>query len=113
MNMSATRERRRQRQQHVAGEAAVRRVHADLPPNLEALAHDVREVVENLRQVAAGVALDQHGGDEEPDVENATRSASSFSASRSGRPKFCWSKVFLNSGPTGAGNSSATMPIAV
>ncbi len=27
------------------------------------------------------------------------RSASWFSASRSGRPKFCWSNVFLNSGP--------------
>ena len=62
-------ERRRQRQQHVAGEAAVRRVHAHLPLDLEALAHDVREVVENLRQVAAGLALDQHRGDEEPHVE--------------------------------------------
>ena len=41
------------------------------------------------------------------------RSASSLSASRSGRPKFCWSNVFLNSGPTGSGSSSATMPIAV
>ena len=61
---------RRQRQQHVAGEAAVRRVHAHLPQNLEPLADDVREVVENLRQVAAGLALDQHGGDEEPDVED-------------------------------------------
>ncbi len=30
------------------------------------------------------------------------RSASWNSASRSGRPKFCWSKVFLNSGPTGS-----------
>ncbi len=64
-------ERRRQRQQHVAGEAAVRRVHAHLALDLEALADDVREVVENLRQVAAGVALDQHRGDEEPHVEQA------------------------------------------
>ena len=39
------------------------------------------------------------------------RSDSSFSASRSGRPKFCWSNVFLNSGPTGSGSSSATMPM--
>ena len=87
MNDSATRERRRQRQQHVAGEAAVRRVHAHLPLDLEPLAHDVREVVENLRQVAAGLALNQHGGDEEPDVEHAARARdSSLSASRSGRP---------------------------
>ena len=41
------------------------------------------------------------------------RSASSFSASRSGRPKFCWSNAFLNSGPTGSCSSSATMPMAV
>ena len=67
------RQRRRQRQQHVAGEAAVRGVHAHLPLDLEPLAHDVREVVENLGQVAAGVALNQHGGDEEPDVEDRRR----------------------------------------
>ena len=40
----------RQRHQHVAGEAAVRRVHAHLAEDLEPLAHDVREVVENLRR---------------------------------------------------------------
>ena len=103
----------RQRQQHVAGESAVRRVHAHLPRESESLADDVRQVVENLRQVAAGLALDRHRRDEEADVESGTRSAISFSASRSGRPKFCWSKVFLNSGPTGVGSSSATMPSAV
>ena len=70
MNESATRQERRQRQQHVAGEAAVRRVDAHLPLDLEPLAHHVREVVENLRQVAAGVALNQDGGDEEPHVED-------------------------------------------
>ena len=69
MNDSATAERRRQRQQHVRREAAVRRVDAHLAQHLEPLADDVREVVENLRQVAAGVALDQHRGDEEADVE--------------------------------------------
>ena len=41
------------------------------------------------------------------------RSASWLSASLSGRPKFCCSKLFLNSMPTGAASSSATMPIAV
>ena len=69
MNDSATASAAGSAQQHVAGEAAVRGVHAHLPANLEPLAHDVREVVENLGQVAAGVALDQHGGDEEADVE--------------------------------------------
>ena len=63
-------ERRRQREQHVAGEAAVRGVHADLPLDLEPLAHDVREVVENLGEVAAGIPLDEHGRHEEADVEN-------------------------------------------
>ena len=62
---------RRQRQQHVAGEPAVRRVDAHLAEDLEPLADDVREVLENLREVAAGLALDQHRGGEEPDVERA------------------------------------------
>ena len=69
MNDSATREKRRQRHQHVPGEPAVRGVHAHLPANLEALANDGGEVVEDLRQVAAGLALDEHGGREEPHVE--------------------------------------------
>src|SRR4029077_14915252 len=53
----------------VPGEAAVRRVHADLAANLEPLADDMREVVEDFGEGAAGVTLDQHGGDEEADVE--------------------------------------------
>src|SRR5439155_3776675 len=60
---------RGQREEHVAREAAVRRVHAHLTQNLEALAHHVRQVVENLRQVAAGFALDDDGRHEEADVE--------------------------------------------
>src|SRR5581483_3270628 len=62
-------ERRRERHQDPAGEPAVRRMDADLAEDLEPLAHDVRQVVENLREVAAGVALNQDGGHEEPDVE--------------------------------------------
>ena len=53
-------ESRGQRQQDVAREAAVRRVDADLSQNLEALTHHVREVVENLGEVAAGFTLDRH-----------------------------------------------------
>src|SRR2546425_9866319 len=56
-------------QQHVAGEAPVGRVDAHLPLDLEALAHDVREVVEDLRQIAARLALNQHGRHEEPHVD--------------------------------------------
>ena len=62
-------EKRRQRHQHVTGEPAVRGVHAHLAANLESLADDGREVVENLRQVAAGLALNEHGGREEAHVE--------------------------------------------
>jgi hypothetical protein len=47
-----------------------------------------------------------HGGHEEAHVEQARPLASSFSASLSGRPKFCCSNVFLNSGPTGPAVSS-------
>src|SRR5712692_10581637 len=63
-------QRRRQGQQDEGGEAAVRGVHANLPADLESLADHVREVVENLGQIAAGFPLNQHGGDEEPDVED-------------------------------------------
>ena len=73
MNTSAIAEERRQREQHVAGHPAVRRVDPHLAQDLEALAHDVREVLENLGQVAAGLALDQHGGREEPHVEERHR----------------------------------------
>ena len=52
-------QRRRQAEQHVAGEAAVRGVHAHLPQDLEPLAHHVGEVVEDLGEVAAGLALDR------------------------------------------------------
>src|SRR5688572_26649554 len=45
-------EHRRQSEQHVAGEPAVRRVNPNLAEDLEALAHDVREVLEDLREVA-------------------------------------------------------------
>ena len=69
MNDSAMHQHRRQRQQHVAGESAVRRVDADLAENLEPLAHHVRQVLENLGEVAAGLTLNQHRGREEPDVE--------------------------------------------
>ena len=62
-------ERRRQPDEHPAGDAAVRRDDADLPLHPEPIADDRREVVENLGEVAAGLALRQHGGDEEPRVE--------------------------------------------
>ena len=69
MNESAIDEEHRQREQHVAGQPAVRRVDAHLAEDLEALADDVGEVLEDLGQVAAGLALDQDRGREEPHVE--------------------------------------------
>ena len=63
------RKRRRQGHQHVARHAPVRGVHPHLAENLEPLPDDVREVVEDLGEVAAGLALDQDGGDEEPHVD--------------------------------------------
>src|SRR5208282_1131792 len=51
------------------GEASLRGVDADLAQDFEALANDVGEVVENLGQVAAGLALQHHRGDEELDVD--------------------------------------------
>ncbi len=62
-------ERRGQSEKDETGEPPVRRVHAHLPLDLEPLADDVGEVVEDFRQVATGIALDQYGGDEKPYVE--------------------------------------------
>src|SRR4051812_15070967 len=55
-------EHRGQREQDVASQTAMRRVNTHLPENLESLPHDVRQVLEDLGQVAAGFALDQHRG---------------------------------------------------
>src|SRR3954452_11700368 len=60
---------RRQREQDVPGEASVRGVDPDLAQDLEALAHDVRELLQDLRQVAAGLPLNQHRGGEKAYVE--------------------------------------------
>ena len=79
---------RRQQHQHKACDPAVRRDHLDLAFYLEALPDDTREVVEHLRQVAAGFALRQDGGDEEARIHEGTP-AKAFSASGSGSPKFC------------------------
>src|SRR3954471_777493 len=64
------RQNRWQRQEHVSGEPAVSRVDADLAKNLEPLTNDMREVLENLREVAARLALDENRGREEPDIQN-------------------------------------------
>ncbi len=42
---------------------------SNLPLDLEAIADDRREVVEDLGEVAAGLTLGEHGGDEEARVE--------------------------------------------
>src|SRR5688500_5264028 len=52
-----------------AGQAAVCRARADVAENAEALADDARDRFHDLGQVAARLALDDHGGDEEPEIE--------------------------------------------
>src|SRR6516164_10143547 len=47
----------------------MRSVDAHLAKNLEALTHDMREVVQNLGEIAAGLALNRDGGHKEADVE--------------------------------------------
>ena len=42
---------------------------ADLALHSRSFANQSREVIEHLRKVAAGFALRQHGGNEEPGVE--------------------------------------------
>ena len=61
-----------------AGDPAVRRHHANLPFDLEAVANDRRQVVEHFRQVAAGLTLREHRGDEEPRIENGDASREGF-----------------------------------
>jgi hypothetical protein len=48
-------------------------VDPNLALNLEALADDVGQVVEDLGEVAAGFALQHDGGDEEFDVDERAR----------------------------------------
>src|SRR6478735_165253 len=63
-------EHRGQREQDVASHTAMRRINPHLPENLEALTHDVRQVLEDLGQVAARFALDQHGGSEKTHIDD-------------------------------------------
>src|SRR6187401_2246713 len=63
-------QRRWQACEHPAGDAAVRRDDLDLPLDLEAIADDRRKVVEDLGEIATGLALRQHRRDEEPRVEH-------------------------------------------
>ena len=59
----------RQGDQHDAGEPAFGRQGLHLAEDLEALADDVADLVEDFGQVAAGLPLDGHAGHEEPQVE--------------------------------------------
>ena len=64
-----TREDRRHHRQDPAGDPAVRARDAHLPLDPRPLADQRGQVVEDLREVAAGFALRQDRGDEEPRVE--------------------------------------------
>ena len=70
MNINAMQSTAGSAEQDVASHTAVRRVNPHLPENLEPLAHDVRQVLEDLGQVAAGFALDQHGGGEKTHIDD-------------------------------------------
>src|SRR5689334_14672163 len=65
---------RRQCEKHVAGEAAVRCMDADLASDLESLANDAAKVLENLREVATALALNGDGCHEELDIEQRNAS---------------------------------------
>jgi hypothetical protein len=67
-------------------------VGAHLPQDLEALAHDVRQVVEDLGQVAAGLALNRDARDEEPDVHHRHAFGQLVQRILERQPKFCCSK---------------------
>ena len=84
-------QRRREAGENPSGDPSVRGQHPHLPLHLEPLADDRREVVEHLAEVAAGLALRQHGGDEEARVDERDARREAFIASGSGIPKFCWS----------------------
>ena len=55
--------------EHPSGDAAVRARDANLPLDARPLANEPAQVVEHFGEVAAGFTLRQHGGDEEPGVE--------------------------------------------
>src|SRR5262245_36480112 len=60
----------RERRQNPAGDTPVRGDDTNLTFHAEAVTNDRRQIVEDLRQVAAGFALGEHGGHEEPGIEN-------------------------------------------
>ena len=58
-----------QGQQHDAREPAFARQGLDLAPDAEAVADQAADLVEDFGQVAAGLPLQDHGGDEELQIQ--------------------------------------------
>src|SRR5437762_6035563 len=61
---------KRKRADDVAREPRLRRLDANLSLNAEAFADRVTDVLQDLGEVAADFALNEHGGDAELEVEN-------------------------------------------
>ena len=70
------------------GEAALRGVDADLTKNFETLANDVREIVENFGEVAAGLALEHDGGDKKFYVDERDALGEIDERVADGKPEF-------------------------
>ena len=93
----------RQGQEDDAGEAAFAGQGLDLPPDAEAVADQAADLVEDFGQVAARLPLQDHGGDEEPQVEVGDALGQAVAGFRPwAMPRFCSSNTRPNSLPIGA-----------
>ncbi len=63
----------RHQHQNEAGNTAVGARGFDLPLEAKTLSDDVRELGENLTQIAAGLLLQKHGGDKESDIQQGNQ----------------------------------------
>ena len=75
------------------------------PRSLEALPNDIGQLVQDLRQVAAGAFLKEYGRKRRNAHERRDPLASFCSATSMGNPRLCSSKVRRNSPEIGSGNS--------
>ena len=98
-----------QGQEDDAGEASFAGEGLDLPPDAEAVADQVADLVEDFRQVAAGLPLQETAVTKNLRSRLGMRSARLCRLSSMGMPRFCSSKTRLNSLPMGAAISLPTM----
>ncbi len=86
---------------------------AHLAHDFEALADHVREVVENFGQVAAGFALQHHGGHEELDVDQRNAIGEIEQRVAHGETEFLLLEQLAEFRATGSETSSAIISSAV